>query len=107
MKAGASAEMKKIIQFLASIAFMVIFIVIALDHCHHWSSVPTAVSIAGDALVVLGFFVFKENTYKVNESSVWRLRSKVSLALTPRVGNDEHVAGECFIFFRKTSGRYR
>jgi len=65
--AGPGAEKEKsqnIIQSLASVAFIAIFLVSALDHRFGWSTVPTWVVLLGDALVVLGlyivFLVFKE-----------------------------------------------
>jgi protein-S-isoprenylcysteine O-methyltransferase Ste14 len=58
---------QKIIQFLASVAFIVVIVFPAVDHRFAWSIVPPHVAAAGDALVALGllliFFVFKENTY--------------------------------------------
>lgn len=70
VRAGPAAEKEKnqkIIQFVAQIAFILVIIFPAVDHRFGWSFVPAFISIAGDALVVLGllivFFVFKENTY--------------------------------------------
>ena len=70
VKAGPIAEkemMQKVIQSIAGIAFVAIFILSALDHRSGWSAVPVFVVIAGDLLVALGllgvFFVFKENTF--------------------------------------------
>jgi protein-S-isoprenylcysteine O-methyltransferase Ste14 len=52
---------------LASLSFVALFIVSALDHRFGWSAVPSYVVAAGDVLVAAGliavFFVFKENTY--------------------------------------------
>lgn len=68
--AGPGAEKEKkqnVIQSIAQVAFIAIFIVPALDHRLHWSQVPAWIVIAGDALVVLGLFfvflVFRENSY--------------------------------------------
>lgn len=68
--AGSMAEKEnsqKIIQFVAQIAFILIFVISAIDHRFAWSNVSTYLSIFGDFLVVLGllivFFVFKENTF--------------------------------------------
>ena len=68
--AGPVAEQEKsqkLIQGLASLAFIVMFVVPALDHRFGWSTVPLVVVIAGDILVVFGlysvFLVFKENTF--------------------------------------------
>ena len=70
VNAGPGAEKEKsqkIIQFLAAIAFIVVFVFSAIDHRFGGSAVPPYVAIAGDVLVVLGlvsiFFVFKENTF--------------------------------------------
>ena len=64
------AEMQKsqqIIQGLASLFFIALFIVPGLDQRFHWSNVPTAFSLIGDGLVALSlslvFLVFRENTY--------------------------------------------
>jgi protein-S-isoprenylcysteine O-methyltransferase Ste14 len=70
VKAGPGAEQspfQKIIQSLAAIAFIAMFIVASLDHRFGWSIVPTSVVVLGDVLVVFGlyfvFLVFKENTF--------------------------------------------
>ncbi|MGH7924656.1 MAG: methyltransferase family protein, partial [Candidatus Binatus sp.] len=68
--AGPGAEQKKsqnIIQALAALAFIAIFIISALDHRFAWSTVPVYVTALGDVLVIFGFYivflVFKENTF--------------------------------------------
>jgi protein-S-isoprenylcysteine O-methyltransferase Ste14 len=68
--AGPVAETQKsqqIIQSLASLFFIGMFIVPGLDFRFHWSRVPAAVSLVSDGLVALGFFivflVFRENSY--------------------------------------------
>ncbi len=70
VKAGSAAETRrsqKIIQFLAAIAFILIFILSALDHRFAWSVLPDYVVVIGDLLVAFGllfvFFVFRENSY--------------------------------------------
>ncbi len=70
LKAGPGAEQEnsqKIIQALAIVAFISIFVVSALDHRFGWSSVPPYVVALGDILIALGFYfvflVFKENTF--------------------------------------------
>ena len=70
LKAGPAAEKEKtqkIVQSIASAAFIAMFVISALDHRRMWSAVPASVSLAGDALVALGllivFFVFRENTF--------------------------------------------
>lgn len=68
--AGPGAEQRKrqnIIQALAALAFVAIFVVSALDHRLAWSTVPVYVTALGDVLVLFGFYVvflvFKENTF--------------------------------------------
>jgi protein-S-isoprenylcysteine O-methyltransferase Ste14 len=70
VEAGPVAEQQrsqKIIQSLASLAFIVMFILPGLDHRFGWSSVPRFVVGVGDILVAFGlyyvFLVFKENTF--------------------------------------------
>ena len=70
VQAGPGSEKEKyqkIIQSLASLAFVVVIAFPAVDHRLGWSLMPTAIAIAGDALVALGLFavflVFKENTF--------------------------------------------
>jgi protein-S-isoprenylcysteine O-methyltransferase Ste14 len=69
-KGGPAAEQnmaQKMIISLAIIGNIALLIFCALDHRFGWSPLPPFVSMAGDALVALGFlidfFVFKENSY--------------------------------------------
>jgi protein-S-isoprenylcysteine O-methyltransferase Ste14 len=70
VQAGPTAETQKgqqIIQSLASLFFICLFIVPGLDFRFHWSQVPPLLSLISDGFVALGFFivflVFKENSY--------------------------------------------
>jgi protein-S-isoprenylcysteine O-methyltransferase Ste14 len=71
VKAGPVAETQKsqqIIQGLASLFFIGLFIVPGLDYRFHWSSkMPPVVSLIADGFVALGFLVvflvFRENSY--------------------------------------------
>lgn len=70
VKAGSGAEREKnqkIIQFLAAITFISIFIFSAVDHRFGWSDMPAYVVVIGDLLVAIGliivFFVFRENSF--------------------------------------------
>ena len=70
VKGGPAAEptrFQQIIQSLASLFFIALFIVPGLDHRFGWSSVPPVVSLISDGLVALGFYivyrVFRENSY--------------------------------------------
>jgi protein-S-isoprenylcysteine O-methyltransferase Ste14 len=70
MRGGLTAEKRasqRVIMFFTSLAFAGLVLVPALDRRFGWSSVPFYGVIAGDALVVIGFYfiflVYKENTY--------------------------------------------
>jgi protein-S-isoprenylcysteine O-methyltransferase Ste14 len=70
VKAGPGSEpdpMQNVVQALAGLVFLAIFIVPGLDKRFGWSHVPLAVSLAGDAMIVIGFLVvfltFRENTF--------------------------------------------
>lgn len=68
--AGARNEKErsqKLIQRVATFAFIAVMIFPGLDRRFGWSEVPAAAAIAGDVLVALGlllvFFVFRQNTF--------------------------------------------
>ena len=70
MTGGPTAEKEttqKIIMLFASIGFIGLLVVPALDHRFGWSMVPFPVVIAGDTLVAIGFYfiflVYRENTF--------------------------------------------
>lgn len=70
LRAGPVAEQQtnqKIIQSLASIFFILPFVISSLDHRFGWSHIPLFLVITGDLLVALGllfvFLVFRENTF--------------------------------------------
>jgi protein-S-isoprenylcysteine O-methyltransferase Ste14 len=70
MNAGPGAEKEKsqkLIQLLASIVFIGLIVLPAIDHRLSWSDVPLSVVIVGNILVALGFLiifiVFKENSF--------------------------------------------
>jgi len=58
---------QQVIVRLASLAFIIGFVLPGLDHRYGWSGVPAWASLLADALVLLGyaivFFVFRENSY--------------------------------------------
>jgi protein-S-isoprenylcysteine O-methyltransferase Ste14 len=68
--AGPRAEKEKIqklIQMLASLAFVGTLVLPSLDHRYHWSRVPLALIVVGEAMVAFGFWgvflVYKENSF--------------------------------------------
>jgi protein-S-isoprenylcysteine O-methyltransferase Ste14 len=70
MKGGPNAEKRlpqKVIMLFTSIGFIALLVVPALDHRLRWSAVPLASVVAGDLLVVIGFYlifvVYRENTF--------------------------------------------
>jgi protein-S-isoprenylcysteine O-methyltransferase Ste14 len=70
MSGGPAAEKEptqKLIMFFASLGFIGLIVLPALDHRFAWSHMPPYVALAGDGLIALGFlaifFVFKENTF--------------------------------------------
>jgi len=70
VKAGVGSEQERsqnVIQAVAALVFISIFVVSALDHRFAWSTVPLSLIALGDFLIVLGFYlvflVFKENSF--------------------------------------------
>ncbi len=70
MSGGPTAEKEttqKIIMLFASIGFIALLVVPALDHRFGWSKVSPFVVMAGDILVAIGFYfiflVYRENTF--------------------------------------------
>ncbi len=70
MKGGPLAEgrpAQRIIMVFASLAFVSLLVVPALDHRFGWSSVPLALVVLGDIMFIVGFLwvgrVYRENTY--------------------------------------------
>ena len=70
MSGGPFAEkepVQKIIMGVASLGFIGLLVVPAIDHRFGWSHMPLYATLAGNALVVLGwsgiFFVFRENSF--------------------------------------------
>src|SRR5947208_272904 len=60
VQAGPVAETQRsqqIIQSLASLFFIGLFVVPGLDYRFGWSNVPPLVSLIGDGFVILGFFI--------------------------------------------------
>lgn len=70
MRGGPFAESEptqKLIMSFASLGFIALLVLPALDHRFGWSDMSPAMAIAGDLLVLLGwlgiFFVFRENSF--------------------------------------------
>jgi protein-S-isoprenylcysteine O-methyltransferase Ste14 len=70
LPAGPTAEprpVQKVVQALASLCFLGVFVISGLDRRHGWSSVPALASAIADAVVAVGFaivfLVFRENSH--------------------------------------------
>lgn len=70
MRGGPGAEKtttQRIIMFLASIGFIALLVVPALDYRFRWSQVPIWVILLGNVLIIIGYYiiflVFKVNTF--------------------------------------------
>lgn len=70
LRGGPTAEkrrVERVIMAFLSIGFIALLAVPALDYRFRWSTVPALVVIAGDVLVVVGFYfifrVYRENTF--------------------------------------------
>jgi protein-S-isoprenylcysteine O-methyltransferase Ste14 len=70
MRGGPVAEKQpaqRIIMSIVSVGFIALLVVPALDHRLAWSHMPAAISLAGNALMAIGwlatFFVFRENSF--------------------------------------------
>jgi protein-S-isoprenylcysteine O-methyltransferase Ste14 len=70
LEVGPGAEPQKrqrVIQTVASLAVLTLYLIPGFDHRFHWSAVPVPVVVAADALVAAGFLViflvFRTNSY--------------------------------------------
>ncbi len=70
LKAGPKGEKEKgqkIVQALASVVFLADFVVPAFDYRYGWSRVPAYVVVAGDLMILIGFWftvaVFRVNSF--------------------------------------------
>ncbi len=100
VSAGPIAETQRsqqIIQSLASLCFIGLFIVAGLDYRFHWSEVPLAVVLVADAFVVLAFLivflVFKENTYTSGTIEVTEEQKVISTGPYSVVRHPMYVGG--------------
>ena len=88
MHAGPTAETRTVQKIAASglfLSFAAVMVVSALDHRFGWSQVPTAVSLAGNVLVVLGLgigsLVVIQNSYAAANITVEEDQKVVSTGL--------------------------
>jgi protein-S-isoprenylcysteine O-methyltransferase Ste14 len=76
LQVGPAAEKERrqqVIQTLASVALVAVFVVSGFDRQYGWSHLPIGVSLAGDLVVLLGlaviFLVFRENSHAA--ATIW------------------------------------
>jgi protein-S-isoprenylcysteine O-methyltransferase Ste14 len=88
MHRGPAAEtrsVQKIVMTVLSLFLVAMLVLSALDHRFGWSSVPTAVSLAGNAIVVTGFsismLVIVQNSYAAATITVEPGQTLVSTGL--------------------------
>jgi protein-S-isoprenylcysteine O-methyltransferase Ste14 len=99
--AGPTAEKEssqKIIQSIASLGFIAMLVLPALDHRFHWwPAMPFFASVAGDVLVAIGFliifFVYKENTFTSATIEVYPEQNVVSSGLYALVRHPMYMGG--------------
>jgi protein-S-isoprenylcysteine O-methyltransferase Ste14 len=88
MHAGPKAEtrpVQKVVAFGISLLFVALLVFSALDHRFGWSPVPPAVSLIGDALVVIGLgiaiFTVYQNSYAAANITVEESQTVISSGL--------------------------
>lgn len=100
LSGGPMAEKEKtqkIIMSFASVGYIALLVVPALDHRFHWSGVPTAVVITGDILTALCYYliflVFQENTFTSSTIEVAEGQKVISTGLYAFVRHPMYAGG--------------
>ena len=85
LRVGPKAEREKAQKTavsLAALGFIALLVLPGLDRRFGWSSMPSSISLAGDALIALGFvlifFVLKENPYSASTVQVMEEQRVIS-----------------------------
>jgi protein-S-isoprenylcysteine O-methyltransferase Ste14 len=107
---GPMAEPKpaqKLIQSIAGLSFISIFMVSALDYRHKWSNVPLPVSYMGDAFCgiafVFLFLVFKQNTFLSATISVQEKQRVISTGLYSVIRHPMYTGALMLMIFTPTA----
>jgi protein-S-isoprenylcysteine O-methyltransferase Ste14 len=105
MSAGPWAEKEpaqQIIMCLASVGFIGLLVVPALDHRLSWSELPDYAPLAGDAMVLLGwygiFLVFRENSFSAATIQVAEDQRVISSGPYAWVRHPMYAAGLAMLF---------
>ena len=104
MHGGPTAERRpaqKLIMLGTSIGFIALLVVPALDHRFGWSTVPVAVVIVADVLVLLGFMligrVYRENTFSAATIQIAANQTVVSTGPYAIVRHPMYANGSLFL----------
>ena len=107
LKGGATAEkrsLQKLVQAVASLGFVGLYIIAAFDHRFHWSHVPQWVVIAPDLVLLftmlLFFIVFKKNSYLSAVIEVQEGQKILMTGPTALYGTQCILRHYCFLVFR-------
>ena len=104
LSGGPTAEKEKtqkIIMFFTTIGFIALLVVPALDYRFMWSRVPLYMTIAGDLLTALGFYViflvYKENTFAFATIQVARDQKVISTGPYAIVRHPMYAGGSLYL----------
>jgi protein-S-isoprenylcysteine O-methyltransferase Ste14 len=100
LRGGPTAEkekIQKVIMFFNSSGFIGLLVVSALDHRFGWSTVPVYLVIAGDILILTGFYVvflvYKENPFSSATIEVAQGQVVISTGPYARVRHPMYAGG--------------
>ena len=100
MTGGPWAEKEptqKVIMSVASVGFVALILLPAIDHRLRWSSLSAAAALAGDAIMLLGwiaiFFVFRENSFTASTITVAEDQKVISTGPYAWVRHPMYAAG--------------
>ncbi len=106
VKAGPMAETQKtqqLIQSLASLFFVALFVVSGLDFRFTWSHVPTILVWFSAAMVAFGFYIvylaFKENSFASATIATTNLQKVISSGLYAVVRHPMYAGAMLMLFF--------
>ncbi|MBC9812374.1 isoprenylcysteine carboxylmethyltransferase family protein [Crocinitomicaceae bacterium CZZ-1] len=110
LKAGPVSETRvtqKIIQSIAGLLFLGIFVLSALDYQNKWSNVPIQLSYTSDLVCALAFiflfFVFKQNTFLSATIEVQEKQKVVSTGLYGIVRHPMYTGALALLSFTPTA----
>ncbi len=105
MRGGPMAEKRpaqKLITLCASIGFVALLVVPALDHRFGWSTVPLGGVVAGDVLAAIGFYlislVYRENTFTSATIEVATNQKVVSTGPYALVRHPMYASASLYLF---------